>query len=156
VVVLTDENGTKEKTYSYTSFGIEYNPNTFDTNPFRYCGEYYDIVSGTIYLRVRYYNADLGRFTQEDTHWNISNMVYGDNPENKTPNSSAIMQSGNLYVYCGNNPIMYRDLTGNSFLLTALVFIGVSTVIGGCVGAFSAACNKGTTEEIKIGGIHDE
>ena len=75
-------------------------------------------------------------------------MVYGDNPENKTPDSSAITQSGNLYVYCGNNPIMYRDLTGNSFLLTALVFIGVSTVIGGCVGAFSAACNKGTTEEI--------
>ncbi len=29
------------------------------------------------------------------------------------PNIHAIMQSGNLYVYCMNNPIMYVDTTGD-------------------------------------------
>ena len=90
VVVLTDENGAKEKTYSYTSFGIEYNPSTFDTNPFRYCGEYYDIESGTIYLRARYYNSDLGRFTQED----------------------PIRDGRNWYSYCDSNPVNAIDPSG--------------------------------------------
>ena len=90
VVVLTNESGEKEKTYSYTSFGIEYNPNTFDTNPFRYCGEYYDAVSGTIYLRARYYNAELGRFTQED----------------------PIRDGRNWYSYCDSNPVNAIDPSG--------------------------------------------
>ena len=92
VVVLTNESGEKEKTYSYTSFGVEYNPSTLDDNPFRYCGEYYDTVSGTIYLRARYYNLDLGRFTQED----------------------SIRNGRNWYSYCGNNPIMFVDPTGKA------------------------------------------
>ena len=50
VVVLTDANGTKEKTYYYSSFGAQYAHDALDDNPFRYCGEYYDKVSGTIYL----------------------------------------------------------------------------------------------------------
>ena len=30
-------------------------------------------------------------------------------------NASAIVQSGNLYVYCGNNPILNRDPSGKRF-----------------------------------------
>ena len=38
-------------------------------------------------------------------------MIYGD--ENSgMPDISAIMQSTNLYVYCMNNPVMYKDETG--------------------------------------------
>ena len=53
-------------------------------------------------------------------------MIYGDNP-NKineredalglkaytyVPNISAIVQSGNLYVYCGSNPVRFLDESG--------------------------------------------
>ena len=81
----------------------------------------------------------------EDTHWNPSNMIYGDNPvkwnecENDKkdplglntytlkPDMSAIMQSGNLYAYCMNNPIIFIDPSGNSLTLTAgVAIIGVT------------------------------
>ena len=67
-------------------------------------------------MRARYYDAGIGSFTQEDTHWNVSNMIYGDAPngENPLPNMNAILQSGNLYVYVMNNPTRYRDFTGNA------------------------------------------
>ena len=97
-----------------------------DTNHFRYCGEYLDAETGRYYLRARYYDPLIGRFTQRDTHWNTANMIYGDNPQKineredklglKTysyvPQITAIMQSGNLYVYGINNPIQYYDKNG--------------------------------------------
>ena len=38
----------------------------------------------------------------------------------------------NMYAYCGNNPIMYTDETGE-FLLSTAVLIGA--IIGGVIGA---------------------
>jgi len=54
-----------------------------------------------------------------DPHWNPSNMVYGDDPlqlneYTYAPNVYAIRQSGNLYAYCMNNPLMFVDPTGNN------------------------------------------
>ena len=92
VVALTNESGNKTKSYSYSAFGIEYTPSDFDDNPFRYCGEYFDKETGTIYLRARYYNAEQGRFTQED----------------------PIKDGDNWYSYCGGNPVMFVDPTGLS------------------------------------------
>ena len=90
VVVLTDEDGTKEKSYSYNAFGVEEDPSALDDNPFRYCGEYFDKVNEKIYLRARYYDANQGRFTQED----------------------PIRDGSNWYSYCGGNPVMFVDPTG--------------------------------------------
>ena len=80
-----------------------------------YCGEYYDAESGFIYLRNRYYDPSIGRFITEDPYWNVDNMIYGDD-NGKVPSISAIMQSCNLYVYCGNNPINRYDPSGNNWL----------------------------------------
>ena len=80
-------------------------------NPFRYRGEYYDTETGLYYLRNRYYDPQTGRFITEDTHWNTYNMIYGDN-SSSVPDISAIRQSGNLYSYCSQNPILYRDPSG--------------------------------------------
>jgi len=60
-------------------------------NKFCYAGEQYDTVTGQIYLRARYYDPSIGRFTQEDPY-------RGDGL--------------NLYAYVSNNPVKYIDPTG--------------------------------------------
>ena len=115
VVALTNESGSKTKSYSYNAFGVEHNESTLDDNPFRYCGEYYDKETKTIYLRARYYNAAQGRFTQQDG-WEYAN------PEDPL--------SLNLYTYCWNNPVRYKDYSGNVPVETILdvVSVGFSLV----------------------------
>ena len=63
VIALANSSGAIIKRYKYDSFGVEENPGIFDTNVFRYCGEYYDIETKTIYLRARYYDAETGQNT---------------------------------------------------------------------------------------------
>ena len=118
VVLLTNSSGSVTKTYEYDAFGVEKNPDPNDINPFRYCGEYFDKETETYYLRARYYRPGIGRFNSPDTHWNINNMIYGDNPDkdNPVPSMDAIMQSSNLYVYCGNNPVNRWDANGEEWI----------------------------------------
>lgn len=61
-------------------------------NRFKFNGQQYDPISQQYYLRARYYNPVIGRFTQEDTY-------RGDGL--------------NLYVYCRNNPAYYADPSGH-------------------------------------------
>ena len=134
VVNLTDTSGYIEHTYSYDAFGTEREPASSDNNPFRYCGEYYDGETGSYYLRARYYDTVVGRFMQEDPHWTNINRVYEDTLNQSTyllqPQITAIMQSGNLYTYSTNNPLLYVDRQGRFF---ELAYAG-----GGSVAAFSA------------------
>lgn len=78
------------KNYDYDAFGVEQNPETLDVNPFRYCGEYTDKETNTLYLRNRSYSAVTGRFTSED----------------------PIRDGLNWYGYCENNPVMFIDPSG--------------------------------------------
>jgi len=117
-VVERFTNGERD-TYSYDAYGNEKTPDSTDDNPLRYCGEYFDTESGLIYLRNRYYDPELGRFINEDPHWNPDNMIYGDNNDS-TPDFEAILQSVNLYAYCMNNPIAYVDSSGE-FTLPIIV-----------------------------------
>jgi len=71
---LTDSAGNVIINYDYDAFGNEKNLDANDTNPFRYCGEYFDTETGNIYLRARYYAPNVGRFISEDpirygTNW---------------------------------------------------------------------------------------
>ncbi len=79
-------------------------------------------------------------------------MIYGDEPQKWNewqgeedplglhaytykPEATAVAQTGNLYAYGLNNPILYRDSTGN-FVVTAIVVgILVGAAVGGAVGA---------------------
>jgi hypothetical protein len=65
-------------------------------------------------------------------------MLYGDNfdPNNPTPNISAIMQSSNLYAYGQSNPITYIDLNGQSTLVTCII---IGAIAGAIIGAVTAA-----------------
>ena len=62
-------------------------------NRFCYNGEMLDPITQQYYLRARFYNPVIGRFTQEDTY-------YGDGL--------------NLYQYCQANPVGYVDLSGHT------------------------------------------
>ena len=99
VVQLTDDSGKVIKDYEYDSFGNEVNPDKKDENPFRYCGEYYDRETETIYLRARYYQPYLGRFLTRDTYTGEE-----DDP-----------LSLHLYTYCGNDGVNKADPSGNIF-----------------------------------------
>ena len=56
----------------------------------------------------------MGGFTSADTHWNVGNMIYGDNAdeENPIPDRASILQSANLYLYCMGNPVNLVDYFG--------------------------------------------
>ena len=126
------------KSYDYDAFGNEKSPSASDRNPFRYCGEYWDTETGTYYLRARYYDPLIGRFTQQDSHWTSANAIYGDNPNQLaqredalgltsytySPQVSCILQSGNLYVYCINDPINGSDPDGEYLHILAGALIG--------------------------------
>lgn len=93
VVQLTNSTGAITKQYNYDAFGVETNKTNNDTNPFRYCGEYYDIETDSVYLRARYYRTTTGQFISED----------------------PIQSRVNWYNYCDGNPISRIDPTGEKW-----------------------------------------
>ena len=117
--------------------------------------------TGTYYLRARYYDPRIGRFTQQDTHWNTSNMIYGDNPQKineredklglKTysyaPQISAVVQSGNLYVYAVGNPVMYADEDGE---IAKLVKAAIHGAINGIIAAMTSDAENTTDYVVDI------
>ncbi len=100
-------------TYEYDAFGnAQITGNESAGNPFRYNGQYTDEETGLIYLRNRYYDPSIGRFTQEDPYWNVNNMIYGEDGNNGVPSYASIVQSANLYVYCVYDPVNMVDPSG--------------------------------------------
>lgn len=90
VARLTNSSGDITKQYSYDAFGVEQNQDANDTNPFRYCGEYFDGEMKSVYFRARDYNPGSGRFITED----------------------PIRDGLNWYTYCEGNQILYTDPFG--------------------------------------------
>ncbi len=94
VVQLADDSGDVLWYYDYDAFGVEKaiedQDASLDANPFRYCAEYFDAETGSIYLRARYYNPTIGRFTSQD----------------------PIRDGLNWYSYCDGNPIAFADPFG--------------------------------------------
>ena len=66
-------------------------------NPIRYRGYYYDTDTGLYYLNARYYNPQWRRFISPDST---------DYLDPETPNGL------NLYAYCNNDPVNYKDPSG--------------------------------------------
>ena len=88
LVSVTDANG--NEITSKTNFAV--------INPIRYRGYYYDNETGFYYLQSRYYDPANCRFISADTRLDLN---YG------TTNL-------NLFAYCGNDPVNFRDRYGNS------------------------------------------
>ena len=88
---IIDEAGNVQNRYEYDAWGkIEVKEEAVP-NRFTYYGQQIDPITQQYYLRARFYNPIIGRFTQEDTY-------RGDGL--------------NLYAYCANNPVFYVDPSG--------------------------------------------
>ena len=91
--LITGADGKIQNAYSYDAFGNIRTSQELIENRYTYYGEQYDKISEQYYLRARFYNPAIARFTQEDEY-------RGDGL--------------NLYAYCANNPVMYVDPSGYS------------------------------------------
>ena len=70
-------------------------------NPIRYRGYYVDEETGFYYLQSRYYDTKTGRYVNPDGY------VF----------TGQDMQSGNMYAYCGNNPVTRSDPYGGMYVI---------------------------------------
>jgi RHS repeat-associated protein len=108
---LSDSTGTVTDSYNYESFGSVLNQTGSTENDYLFTGEQYDSGLDNYYLRARYYDQNVGRFTQMDT-W------MGNNSDPVTLHK---------YLYANANPVNYTDPTGNFSLVS---FEAANTIRG--------------------------
>lgn len=77
-------------------------------NPYRYRGYRYDSETYLYYLQSRYYNPEFGRFINADG-------ILG---------ATGELLSHNMFIYCGNNPIMREDENGYLWNLIGGAVVG--------------------------------
>lgn len=85
--------------YYYDAFGniTEKSESGWINSPIKYAGYQFDDETGLYYLNARYYDSKIARFLTEDTYRGQVNDPL----------------SLNIYTYCSNNPIKYKDTTGH-------------------------------------------
>jgi len=119
VVAIYNTSGSKIVTYTYDAWGNFTVEGTQATtigalNSFRYRGYYYDNETALYYIESRYYSAVWSRFISSDQY-----EFLGTNGE---------LFGYNIWSYCVNNPVVYKDIQGN--------FLGWA--IGGAIGAITS------------------
>jgi RHS repeat-associated protein len=93
VVAVTNANGGVTNSYTYDPYGVTTETKALLTNvfnPWRYAGQYQDVSTGLYKMGARYYQPELGRWTQRDP--------------------SGL--DANAYAYVGGNPVNFTDPSG--------------------------------------------
>jgi RHS repeat-associated protein len=101
---LVDNNENLTASYTYTPYGTLSDHNGTSNNNFLFTGEQRDKQSNDYYLRARYYSPESGRFISIDPFEGYSYR----------PNTL------NNYIYSGNNPINFVDLSGETFTVASV------------------------------------
>ena len=132
---IVDNTGTLVVYYTYDAWGklLSITGSMADTlgvlNPLRYRGYIYDQETGLYYLQSRYYDPEIGRWISPEP-----NVYYGEFDE------GAGLLGYNVYAYCANNPVMFKDEIGESITLTCiLIGAGIGLLAGGGFGAYRAS-----------------
>ncbi len=93
MVAVTSSSGSVTNSYTYDPFGVTTETKALLTNvfnPWRYAGQYQDTSTGLYKMGARYYQPELGRWTQ--------------------PDPSGL--DANAYLYVGANPVNFVDPSG--------------------------------------------
>ena len=95
-------------------------------------------------LNARYYDAKIARFLSPDPYYDLGNRVIG-LYEINVPNAASIIQANNIYVYCGNSPIIFFDITGQYYIVKR-------NIHGICCGDSRCqfTCNRKTSEYYEV------
>ena len=115
--LTTDSAGNVISELRYTAWGeVRYQAGTTSTS-YTYTGQYNNTADfGLMYYNARWYDSQLGRFTQPDT------IIPGEN----------ISQSWDRFAYVGNNPVKNTDPDVHCYPLCTMA-------IGAAVGAIAGA-----------------
>ena len=127
VLRMVDADGTVVANYRYDPYGniLAATGDLAEINPLRYRGYYYDSDSNLFYLNARYYDPQIGRFINADEYTSTGQGLLGNN----------------MFAYCGNNPAINVDTSGN-FFFTAL---GAATgFVSGAITAMVTGQDKET------------
>jgi len=107
VVGITDTAGNLLVGFEYEAYGsgyfVSYNAEKAallaQINPLGYRGYVLDVGTNLYYLQSRYYDPELGRFINADGLISTGQGIIGNN----------------IFAYCGNNPVIYRDTAGTMY-----------------------------------------
>ena len=144
IIGIVDSEGSQVVVYRYDAWGevlVSSDASGFGLakiNPLRYRGYYYDQETGLYYLQTRYYDPKVRRFLNADDA-----SVLTKDPEQLTEK--------NLYAYCDDNPVMYRDDAGMFVITAAQVGLGVLGMVTNVATCYIAA--KATGQEFGIGDL---
>ncbi|WP_028307955.1 RHS repeat-associated core domain-containing protein [Desulfitibacter alkalitolerans] len=127
---ITDETGKLEAAYVYEPYGsiVQSLDEAFD-NTFTFAGAFgvVDEGNGIYFMKNRYYNAQAGRFLQDDP--------------------IGVLGGINLYAYGNGNPLKYVDPHGTNVISTTL-FIGSLLTVG--YGVYEGVQKlRGTADAVK-------
>ena len=139
VVKLIDQDGAETAAYTYDAWGniLASSGSMAETNPLRYRGYYYDVETGFYYLQSRYYDPTTRRFINAD--------VYA-----STDSSDAV--SCNMFAYCGNNPVMRSDETGElwGWLKKAVAIVAVTATVITATVVTCVTCGAGSVAGVAM------
>ncbi|MCP4976198.1 MAG: RHS repeat-associated core domain-containing protein, partial [Maribacter sp.] len=128
---LTDSLGTVTDSYDYDAFGIELNRTGVTDNDYLFAREQFDSALDNYYLRARYYDPGVGRFTQMD-EW------MGNNSDPVTLHK---------YLYANVDPVNTIDPTGNF----GLSDISASLNISGRLSTIATASGRASIQNALVG-----
>ena len=157
VIHLVNTSGVAVASYSYDPFGDILSSsgtnNLHNINPLRYRGYYYDDETGWYYLQSRYYDPALGRFINADSYSSTGQGFLG----------------YNMFAYCGNNPVIRDDSSGEGWfdslvkavavvavVVTAAVLVTVATAATGGAALAAATVAFGAASGGLVGGFANE
>lgn len=101
---LSNGSGQRTDAYSYDAFGAVRSHSGSATQPFMFAGEETDVETNAVFLRARYMDTLVGRFTTQDAY----------------PADVTRPDSIHRYIYVGQNPVNRVDPTGKCWLLGPL------------------------------------